>query len=49
MRRSASGNAYTAQVEQRAAEEGSQVVRISGAMEAEIALLEPAERGRVSE
>jgi hypothetical protein len=39
-----SGNAYTAQVEQRAAEEGSQVVRISGAMEAEIALLEPAER-----
>ncbi len=38
------GNAYTAQVEQRAAEEGSQVVRISGAMEAEIALLEPAER-----
>jgi ribosome-binding ATPase len=40
----ASGNAYTAQVEKRAAEEGSQVVRISGAMEAEIALLEPAER-----
>src|SRR6202012_2593268 len=40
----ANGNAYTAQVEQRAAEEGSQVVRISGAMEAEIALLEPAER-----
>src|SRR5258708_3352276 len=38
------GNAYTAQVEQRAAEAGSQVVRISGAMEAEIALLEPAER-----
>jgi len=31
-------------VEQRAAEEGSQVVRISGAMEAEIALLEPEER-----
>jgi GTP-binding protein YchF len=40
----ATGNAYTAQVEQRAAEEGSQVVRISGAMEAEIALLEPEER-----
>jgi ribosome-binding ATPase len=40
----ATGNAYTAQVEQRAAEDGSQVVRISGAMEAEIALLEPEER-----
>jgi GTP-binding protein YchF len=40
----AGGNSYTAQVEQRAAEEGSQVVRISGAMEAEIALLEPEER-----
>jgi GTP-binding protein YchF len=38
------GNAYTAAVEQRAAEEGSQVVRICGALEAEIAQLEPAER-----
>ena len=38
------GNAHTAAVEQRAAEEGSQVVRISGALEAEIAQLEPAER-----
>ena len=40
----AGGNSYTAQVEQRATEDGSQVVRISGAMEAEIALLEPEER-----
>ena len=38
------GNAYTAAVEQRAAQEGSQVVRICGAMESEIAQLEPAER-----
>ncbi|HZY63523.1 MAG TPA: redox-regulated ATPase YchF [Edaphobacter sp.] len=38
------GNAYTAAVEARAAEEGAQVVRICGAMEAEIAQLEPAER-----
>ena len=38
------GNAYTADVERRAAEEGSQVVRICGALESEIALLEPAER-----
>ena len=38
------GNAYTATVEQRAAEEGSQVVRICGALESEIAQLEPAER-----
>ncbi len=38
------GNAYTAAVEKRAAEEGSQVVRICGAMESEIAQLEPAER-----
>ena len=38
------GNAYTAAVEKRAAEENSQVVRISGAMESEIAQLEPAER-----
>jgi GTP-binding protein YchF len=40
----ASGNAYTAQVEARAAEEGAQVVRICGQMEAEIAQLDPAER-----
>lgn len=40
----ASGNEYTALVEKRAAEEGSEVVRICGAMEAEIAQLEPAER-----
>lgn len=39
------GNAYVAAVEKRAAEEGSEVVSICGAMEAEIALLEPAERG----
>jgi GTP-binding protein YchF len=38
------GNSYTADVEKRAAEEGAQVVRICGAMEAEIAQLEPAER-----
>ncbi len=38
------GNVYTATVEKRAAEEGSEVVRICGAMEAEIAQLEPAER-----
>lgn len=38
------GNAHTAAVEQRAAEEGSQVVRICGALEAEIAQLEPSER-----
>ena len=37
-------NAHTAAVEQRAAEEGSQVVRICGALEAEIAQLDPAER-----
>jgi GTP-binding protein YchF len=40
----ANGNAYTALVEKRAAEEGSEVVRICGAMEAEIAQLEPEER-----
>ncbi|HVG26326.1 MAG TPA: redox-regulated ATPase YchF [Acidobacteriaceae bacterium] len=40
----ASGNDFTAQVEKRAAEEGSEVVRICGAMEAEISQLEPAER-----
>ena len=37
-------NEWVAAVERRAAEEGAQVVRICGAMEAEIALLEPAER-----
>jgi GTP-binding protein YchF len=40
----ANGNEYTKQVEQRAAEEGSEVVRICGALEAEIAQLEPSER-----
>lgn len=39
-----SGNEWTAAVEKRAAEEGSQVVRICGAMEAEIAELDPPER-----
>lgn len=39
-----SGNQWVAAVEQRAASEGAQVVRICGAMEAEIALLEPEER-----
>jgi hypothetical protein len=38
------GNAYTAAVEKRAEEEGSQVVRICGALESEIAQLEPEER-----
>jgi ribosome-binding ATPase len=38
------GNDYTAAVEKRAAEENSQVVRICGALESEIAQLEPAER-----
>jgi GTP-binding protein YchF len=38
------GNPYTEAVEKRAAEEGSQVVRICGVMEAEIAQLEPVER-----
>src|SRR5882757_5068709 len=38
------GNPYTEAVEKRATEEGSQVVRICGVMEAEIAQLEPAER-----
>ena len=37
-------NPYTTAVEKRAEEEGAQVVRIWGAMEAEIAQLEPAER-----
>ena len=40
----AAGNEYTKIVEKRAADEGSEVVRICGAMEAEIAQLEPAER-----
>jgi GTP-binding protein YchF len=40
----AEGNEYTALVEKRAVEEGSDVVRICGAMEAEIAQLEPEER-----
>jgi GTP-binding protein YchF len=39
-----SGNEFTALVEKRAGEEGSEVVRICGAMEAEISQLEPAER-----
>ena len=38
------GNPYTEAVEKRAAEEGAQVVRICGALESEIALLEPDER-----
>ncbi len=38
------GNPYTEAVEKRAAEENSQVVRICGALESEIAQLEPAER-----
>ena len=38
------GNEYTAAVEQRAQEEASQVVRICGALESEIAQLEPEER-----
>ncbi|MEO6802852.1 MAG: redox-regulated ATPase YchF [Granulicella sp.] len=38
------GNEWVAAVEKRAAEEQSQVVRISGALESEIAQLEPAER-----
>jgi GTP-binding protein YchF len=40
----ADGNEYTKLVEKRATEEGSEVVRICGAMEAEIAQLEPEER-----
>jgi len=38
------GNAWVAAVEKRAQEENGQVVRICGALEAEIALLEPEER-----
>jgi GTP-binding protein YchF len=45
----ADGNEYTALVEKRAAEEGSEVVRICGAMEAEIAQLEPEERAEFLE
>ena len=40
----ATGNEWTAAVETRAAEEGSEVVRICGQMEADIAQLDPAER-----
>ena len=40
----ADGNEYTKVVEARAKDEGSEVVRICGAMEAEIAQLEPEER-----
>ncbi len=43
------GNEFTKLVEQRATEEGSEVVRICGAMEAEIAQLEPAERAEFLE
>src|SRR5665213_4079801 len=45
----ADGNEFTELVAQRAAEEGSEVVRICGAMEAEIAQLEPAERAEFLE
>src|ERR1700722_4499554 len=45
----AAGNEYTAQVETRAKEEGSEVVRICGVMEAEIAQLEPDERAEFLE
>jgi len=45
----ADGNEYTKLVEKRAAEDGSGVVRICGAMEAEIAQLEPAERAEFLE
>jgi len=38
------GNAHTADVARRAAEEGAQMVSICGAMEAEIAQLDPSER-----
>ena len=38
------GNEHTAAVEKRAREEGNEVVRICGALEAEIAQLDPAER-----
>jgi GTP-binding protein YchF len=45
----ADGNEFTKLVEQRAAEEGSEVVRICGAMEAEISQLEPEERAEFLE
>jgi GTP-binding protein YchF len=45
----ANGNEYTKLVETRAAEEGSEVVRICGAMEAEIAQLDPGERAEFLE
>ncbi len=45
----ASGNEYTDVVENRAAEEKSEVVRICGAMEAEIAQLDPSERAEFLE
>jgi len=45
----AAGNEYTKLVEARAKEEGSDVVRICGAMEAEIVRLDPAERGEFLE
>ena len=38
------GNAWVSAVEERAAAENAQVVRICGALEAEIALLDPTER-----
>jgi hypothetical protein len=41
----ATGNAFSAQVEARAAEEGAAVVTISAKIEAEIAVLPPEERG----
>ena len=44
-----SGNEYTADVAKRAAEEGSEMVTICGAMESEIALLDPSERGEFLE
>ncbi len=44
-----SGNEYTAAVAKRAAEEGSEMVTICGAMESEIALLDPTERGEFLE
>jgi GTP-binding protein YchF len=45
----ADGNDFTKLVAQRAAEEGSEVVRICGAMEAEIAQLDPSERAEFLE
>ena len=45
----ATGNAHTAAVQKRADEEGAQMVAICGAMEAEIAQLDPAERSEFLE